>query len=533
MKRLSVVLVCLLLAVCAGAQITKGTYYYFRGKKIPLQISTEKFSVLVPSGTRIIASKAPGVEFEKMYMSIGMDVHVFRITSRRHIADAVGEMKKRYGRESIIQPCYKSIEGSDVILSNLLEVALFSPSDYESKLLPAMKRYHLEIAEHSDMMASWYTLTITPETGLDVLSVANALYESGLFAASAPSFFGELLDGEISYDEYVGEQWGLYNTYPGCAGIDISASAAWPYSTGSGIKIAFLDSGVYMQHPDLSQNIYAFSYDAWTKTVPSVYRGSHATECAGVAAASYDNMIGVAGVAPDAKIMSVSITSNATQFNSTSLMNGISWAWQHGADVLNLSLALEGYSPCVAAAIDSALCFGRSGRGCVITASAGNNPSLNALYPASHSDDVISVSAIKYNGDISDYHPHPCDSIDVVGPGQGIMTTSHGTYDYGYVSGTSYACAHVSGVAALVLQSNPFLYATDVRDIIEENTKHVGSVTYSPTTGKTHGDWNNQYGYGLVDAYSAVLDASPYFIEMAQNRSIDENDNIGELILKK
>ena len=288
-----------------------------------------------------------------------------------------------------------------------------------------------------------------------------------------------------------------------------------------------------MQHPDLSQNIYALSYDAWTKTVPSVYRGSHATECAGVSAASYDNMIGVAGVAPDAKIMSVSITSNATQFNSTSLKNGISGAWQHGADVLNLSLALEGYSPCVAAAIDSALCFGRSGRGCVITASAGNNPSLNALYPASHSDDVISVSAIKHNGDISDYHPHPCDSIDVVGPGQGIMTTSHGTYDYGYVSGTSYACAHVSGVAALVLQSNPFLYATDVRDIVEENTKHVGSVTYSTTAGKPHGDWNNQYGYGLVDAFSAVLAASPYYLEMAQDRSIDENDDIEELILKK
>ena len=104
MKRLSVVLVSLLLAVCAGARITKGTYYYFRGEKVPLYFNSEKFTVLVPSGSRAIVPKGLGVTLDKRYMSIGMDVHVFQKISGRLKAKDIEEVKEQYGWMPLFSP---------------------------------------------------------------------------------------------------------------------------------------------------------------------------------------------------------------------------------------------------------------------------------------------------------------------------------------------------------------------------------------------------------------------------------------------
>lgn len=505
MKR---VLFCLMVIICSLQVKADGEafYYYYKGGKVPLALNKEMFVVLVPSETVFETSEAIRSTRVKCIPSIGYDVYVYKNRKTKGASKDMMDFRQKMPKGSIVQHCYKNKDGGDVVLTNLLDVALFSQSDY-GKLEKVMDRFHLKMADHSDLMPLWYTLSITAETGMDVLAVANAIYETGLFASSSPSFLGELSTG-ISFDQYVDEQWGLYNTNAGCTGIDVSASAAWAYSSGSGVKIAFMDSGVYMQHPDLINNVWPISYDAVTGSGSSVRRGSHATNCAGIAAAECDNVIGIAGVAPEAKIMSVSVTVNETVFTSSTLARGISWAWKNGADVINCSLGMSSKCDNISAAIDSALCYGRNGRGCVMVAAAGNNNSLPALFPANHSDDVISVSSIKYNGEIAHYAPMACDSVDVVAPGDAIQTATYvnGAL-YSMVSGTSMACSHVSGIAALVLQLNPYLTATQVRDIIEENTKHVGTMAYSPTAGKPYGDWNNRYGYGLVDAYSCVVAA--------------------------
>lgn len=93
-------------------------------------------------------------------------------------------------------------------------------------------------------------------------------------------------------------------------------------------------------------------------------------------------------------------------------------------------------------------------------------------------------------------------ALDVVAPGVGIYSTiPNGGMDY--MNGTSMATPHVAGLAALILERNPRLTGQQVRDIIERNSKKVGSTSYN--INKPNGAWNSHYGYGLVDAHQALL----------------------------
>ena len=104
--------------------------------------------------------------------------------------------------------------------------------------------------------------------------------------------------------------------------------------------------------------------------------------------------------------------------------------------------------------------------------------------------------------------------LDVMAPGIAIPTTdlqgSAGATNIDYsltFKDTSAACPHVAGIAALILSVNPDLTNVQVNDIIERTARKVGGYNYQTTVGRSNGTWNNQMGYGLVDAYSAVLEA--------------------------
>lgn len=94
------------------------------------------------------------------------------------------------------------------------------------------------------------------------------------------------------------------------------------------------------------------------------------------------------------------------------------------------------------------------------------------------------------------------DNLFVTAPGTGILSTLPGN-NIGQMSGTSMACPHVAGVAALILERNPSLTAVQVREIMAKNTKKIGTMPYS--INKTYGTWNFKYGYGLVDAYKSLI----------------------------
>lgn len=329
----------------------------------------------------------------------------------------------------------------------------------------------------------------------------------GNVIALEPDLCTNNITRSVPSDPLFSLQWGLYNSCYSGKDINMTPiwnSNRWNYITGKNIKIAIIDTGVDTTHIDLSANIDSISYDTETGNSSHIYyyesNYSHGTHCAGIAAAVKDNGIHIAGVAPKAKIVSISNSLRIDNPNSIKLANGIRWACDHGADVISCSWGAYENSY-IDDAIQYALTNGRHGKGCVIVFATGNEGNSYVSYPANCNDMILTVGAIKDNGERwsgSNYG----EKLDVVAPGVGIISTIPND-TIASKSGTSMACPHVAGVAALILQRNSELTVSQVNDIICRNAKRIPSNNYNYVT-KPYGTWNNEYGYGLVDAYKSV-----------------------------
>jgi len=268
-------------------------------------------------------------------------------------------------------------------------------------------------------------------------------------------------------------------------GVDrIDADLVWSSFTGEGVKIAILDTGIDKDHPDLN-------YAGGVNFVPQGRKidsnkfdddNGHGTHVAGTIAA-VDNTIGVVGVAPGASIYAVKVLDRSGSGSLTWINNGIYWAITNGMDVISMSLSTQYDYSSFKTAIEAA-----HNAGIVIIAAAGNDGS-EVDYPAAYPD-VIAVSAT----DSSDDYPYWSNygsEIDVAAPGVSIESTWNDGY-YNTISGTSMACPHVAGVAALVLQAYPSYNPDEVRDALHQ-AEDLGA------SGQ-----DIHYGYGLVDAQAAT-----------------------------
>ena len=401
------------------------------------------------------------------------------------------------------------------------------------------------------------------------IEYANMFFEKKLVECAQPSFW-KMFE---KLNPYFSSQWGLLNTgqYGGRSGIDIKATEAWRFASGQGIKVAVIDEGVDLYHPDLVNNLLK-GYDAtdgldrninggYTGTVNGGFGGaaihggincliedSHGTSCAGIIAAS-DNDKGIKGVAYNAKIIPIRIAYSRDNMlclwetRDTWTVDGLHKAWYtYGADILSNSWTWGINNFAIENEIIAAQTQGRGNKGCVVVFGSGNDNRFDLSFPARLSK-VIAVGAISPCGERKT--PNSCDgerwgsdcgdSLDIVAPGVLIATTdTRGDWGYNpkdpihinaggnkissdfpnqdysvWFSGTSAACPHVSGVAALILSINPNLNAQEVRNIIESTAQKIRTdkYSYSTTTGRNNGTWNNEMGYGLVDAYTAVKKA--------------------------
>jgi len=286
------------------------------------------------------------------------------------------------------------------------------------------------------------------------------------------------------------KQWSLIN-----GGVP----EAWDKgATGQGITIAIVDTGVALEHPDLKGNLVS-GYNSITGSEAegaTQDNNGHGTQVAGIAAAER-NDVGIVGVAYQAKIMPIKAMGSKGVGYDDAIADGIIWAADHGAQIINLSLGSENGSV-VSDILRQAVTYAHD-KGCLLIAASGNydsesqaNPGVS--YPASDPR-VLAITATDKAGKVTSYSATGSE-VDLAAPGDSIPTAGWSRVEgsgYTYASGTSLAVPFVSGEAALIWGQHPEWTRDQVVQALVQGTQDLG---YS---GR-----DDQYGFGLVDVKLAL-----------------------------
>ncbi|MBE1495541.1 type VII secretion-associated serine protease mycosin [Amycolatopsis lexingtonensis] len=281
----------------------------------------------------------------------------------------------------------------------------------------------------------------------------------------------------------------------------LSPERAWPHSRGAGVVVAVVDSGVDADHPQLNRpgKVLPGRDFYLAGALPGAFDCvSHGTGVAGIVGADPVPGIGFHGVAPDAVLLPVRISDRDVGDQGESLRidpqvvaNGIRYAADQGAKVINLSLAGHDDFPVIRDAVAYAV-----SRDALVVAAAGNAQKDTSgelpSYPAAY-DGVLGVGAVDIDGarlSGSQIGPY----VDIVAPGAKVLTTTRAG-GHAYVDGTSFAAPFVAGTAALVRSAWPQLSAAQVAQRL--------LATATPARG---GRGSHAFGAGVVDPYRAVTD---------------------------
>jgi subtilisin family serine protease len=385
-----------------------------------------------------------------------------------------------------------------------------------------------------------------------LLEYSNLIYESGLVEYCHPNFIAPREKFQINDPKY-SEQYYLNNLgqFGGTIGIDINAPEAWSITTGScPVRVAVVDDGIE-DHEDLNGRVLEGFTPQFSQENPDTHGApnendppstpyfpfdpddhlGHGQCCAGIIAASH-NSIGIRGIAPNVDIVPINVFNDwhliPTFYNGNlvdrvlftedahDVAEAVDFAWDDaGADIISNSWGYPTSNPndipdadAIIYAINRARTQGRNGMGSIVVFASGNSNLIfsGVTFPA-NVNGVITVGAIDKNGNIWNYSSCGTE-MDFVAPSGGdpgdIRTVdredddgfSDGNY-YDNFNGTSAACPQVSGVVALMLSVNPNLTEAQVRTLLQQTATDMGTAGF-----------DNTFGYGLVNAYAAVLKAS-------------------------
>ncbi|UKA55504.1 S8 family serine peptidase [Arthrobacter sp. FW305-BF8] len=274
---------------------------------------------------------------------------------------------------------------------------------------------------------------------------------------------------------------------------DVDAVEAWDVTTGEGIKVAVLDTGVATDNNDIAANVVLRANFSSAATGEDNY--GHGTHVAGIIAATKD-AAGVSGVCPDCSILDGKVIDDSGSGSTSSIVNGINWAVENGAKVINMSLGQRVPSLALEDAVNNAW-----NNGVVIVAAAGNAGTQAPMYPAAYPN-VIAVAATDNNDAKASFSTYG-GWVDVAAPGVDVYSTfpkhpfTIGTQSgremgYDIASGTSMASPMVAGVAALVWSTPAGTANTSVRATVESTADAAvtGTGTY--------------WAHGRVNACKAV-----------------------------
>jgi len=501
-------------------------FYYAVDEKIPLNPSTAfiavQFSPEADETARMSAvEKTEGVES----LEVGENLEPFGITliptssgaTEETVNTSAGALKAESSVEGTI-PVFQIPDGEpDEVMILIPQFRVQFKMEVSEEDIDKLNRKHgVEVLVKDDLGPNSYLLRLMPKAKQDALDLANLYHEDESVEYAEPDWVYKVrrLAPPVN-DTYYPDQWALPK---------MNMPQAWGINRGrSTVKIAIIDEGTQTSHPDLAGKIVT-PYDAVyndNNQEPNSWDG-HGTACAGIAAAVTNNAQGVAGVARECKILPVRIAYSSKPgadwtFSSTWAARGIRTAVDRGADVLSNSWR-SGYSTAIRNAFQYARTNGRGGKGCVAISASGNDDLRGIVYPARYPESLACGASNEWdqrksktsldgeNWWGSNYGPEQ----DFLAPGVHIYTTDitgTGGYTSGnYVNrfnGTSAATPHAAGVAALILSVDPNLRQWEVRDILRLTAKDLGTA-----------GWDEQYGWGRIDAQKALQAAARVWYEV-------------------
>jgi subtilisin family serine protease len=271
----------------------------------------------------------------------------------------------------------------------------------------------------------------------------------------------------------------------------ISAPQAWSLSTGAGVTVGVVDTGVNLAHTDLAGQIAPGGYDFVDGDSDPTDQNGHGTHVSGTIAAAADNGLGVAGVAPGAKVLPLRALNANGSGSMANVAAAFAYAGQRGVPVVNASLG-GGYSQTVANAIAAyphtlyVVAAGNDG--------ADDDNASTAEFPcALPLANVLCVGATDSHDQPASFSNYGARSVDLYAPGVNILSTYYSSStSYAYMSGTSMATPHVAGAAALVFAADPGVSAAQVKAALLSTADPVPALSSRSVSG------------GRLDAGAAV-----------------------------
>ena len=548
-KKLSIVV--LLIFLTSSYAYGDKLYYYGMDKQIPITVVSNKIALynegVANDSLKDILSQHPSTVswiHNNLCIIENMDPKILRQT----FSDINSKVSSL--------PVYIIDEKIEAVL--FPEIVL-KPKNVNYDRSRIISQYNMSLKKDGEI----YQVYSLP-TGSNPIIIANAIYETGDFYFAYPHFFMQAQSfSYIPNDPYFLYQITCHNTgqvfndgHFGSYDADIDAPEAWEITKGSpNIVVAVFDKGVTSNHPDLPNSrqirLNGSNFGCGNCNDPSPQNNAnHGNACAGVIAASMDNNEGIAGIAPNCKIMPLR-WDDCT--DATGMADGIKFAVDYGANIISCSWGFSSDNPTLVPAIISAIEYAIN-NGVIVVFAASNsawhsyNYNGQVSFPASANiDNLITVGASDRYDKIAEYSPSSS-LIDVVAPSHrayseqiegetfemwsldipenngynpapyeltddvinygellpnfGINYTSY----TGRFGGTSHACPVVAGVVALMLSVNPNLSPNEVFSILTNTCDKVGGYSY--IEGKS-----NEFGFGRVNAYAAVLAAKTKYIQ--------------------
>lgn len=409
-----------------------------------------------------------------------------------------------------IKPAHKALTGVEYVPNEI--IVQFQQGVSEGEIASINADLGTEVKRSSVIPGKFKVLDVKNKSAEEV--IAQYLKHDKVLYAEQNSYCSAFsVPNDPYYSPY---QWNFDNPVYG----GIHMESAWNITAGDpSVIVGILDSGVayetysvYQKAPDLAGTTFVAGYDFINNDAHPNDDEGHGTHVCGTIAQTTNNSLGVAGIAYNCAIMPVKVLDSEGNGTADALANGLYYAADHGADVINMSLGwAPGYNP--GATVENAIAYAYN-HGVTLCAASGNDSQTTVSYPAAYDNYCIAVGATRYDEAVA-YYSNTGAALDITAPGGDVTIDQNGdgyvdgilqqtfaagaptSFNYYFYQGTSMATPHVTAVAALVIAHG----AT--------GPNNVRAALQNTADDKGVAGWDSQYGHGLLNAYAALNYTAP------------------------